>query len=88
MKRKSGSYITQNIGGETYKAYVPLKLPPEPAIDLAKLYPYLEKATLALAKLNSIHKSIPHTSLFTYIHVRKEALLSSQMEGTQSSFRY
>lgn len=86
MNQRIGTYITQKVAGEIYKAYIPPKLPPKPAIDLAKLYPHLEKATLALAELNSVHKSIPNTSLFIYMYVRKEALLSSQIEGTQSSF--
>jgi Fic family protein len=86
MNKRTGRYITQKISGESYKAYVPSKLPPDPPIDLVTLYPYLEKATLALAELNSIHKSIPNTALFIYMSVRKEALLSSQIEGTQSSF--
>ena len=81
-----GRYLTQKVSGEPFQAYVPQKLPPVPPVDLAKLYPYLEKATHALAELNSIHKSIPNTSLFIYMYVRKEALLSSQIEGTQSSF--
>lgn len=76
----------QKVPGESYRAYVPPKLPPEPSIDLVRLYPFLEKATLALAELNSIHKTIPNTALFIYMSVRKEALLSSQIEGTQSSF--
>lgn len=86
MNKRVGVYVTQNVTGESYKAYVPSKLPPEPRLDMAKLYPYLEKATLALAKLNTIGKFIPNTSLFIYTYVRKEALLSSQIEGTQSSF--
>ena len=86
MNKRIGRYIVQKITGESYKAYVPPSLPPEPPLDLTRLYPYLEKATLALAELNSIHKSIPNTSLFIYMYVRKEALLSSQIEGTQSSF--
>ncbi|MDX2050068.1 MAG: Fic/DOC family N-terminal domain-containing protein, partial [Rickettsiaceae bacterium] len=86
MNKRIGIYITQKISGESYKAYVPAKLPPEPPIELTMLYPYLEKATLALAELNSIHKTIPNTALFIYMYVRKEALLSSQIEGTQSSF--
>lgn len=81
-----GKYITQKVTGESYKAYVPPKLPPKPPVNLTQLYPYLEKATLALAELNNIHKTIPNTSLFIYMYVRKEALLSSQIEGTQSSF--
>lgn len=86
MNQRTGTYILQKVLGESYKAYVPPKLPPEPFIDLTQLYPYLEKATLALAELNSIHKTIPNTSLFIYMYIRKEALLSSQIEGTQSSF--
>ena len=86
MNKRIGIYITQKISGESYKAYIPAKLPPEPPIELTMLYPYLEKATLALAELNSIHKTIPNTALFIYMYVRKEALLSSQIEGTQSSF--
>ncbi len=52
---------------------------------MAYIYPYLEKATLAVAALNGICFSI-NTTLFIYMYVRKEALLSSQIEGTQSSF--
>jgi Fic family protein len=86
MNETVGNYITQKVAGESYKTYVPSPLPPKPPVDLAKIYPCLEKATQALAELNSIHKSIPNTSLFIYMYVRKEALLSNQIEGTQSSF--
>lgn len=86
MTQRIGTYITQKIGEESYKAYLPPKLPPQPLLDLTKLYAYLEKATLALGQLNSLHKSIPNKALFIYMYVRKEALLSSQIEGTQSSF--
>ena len=86
MSQRVGTYILKKIAGESYKAYLPPKLPPEPLIDLTQLYPYLEKATFALAELNAMNKSIPNHSLFIYMYVRKEALLSSQIEGTQSSF--
>jgi len=86
MNQRLGIYINQNTTGESFKAFVPPKLPPNPPIDLSTLYAHLEKAAVALAELNSIHKSIPNTSLFIYMYVRKEALLSSQIEGTQSSF--
>lgn len=86
MNKRIGTYKTQKISGESYKSFVPAKLPPAPAIDLQLLYPALEKATIALAELNSITKTIPNTALFIYMYVRKEALLSSQIEGTQSSF--
>lgn len=86
MNARIGAHVLQKVAGESFRAYVPPHLPPQPPLDLPKLYPYLEKATLALAELNSIHKSIPNTALFIYMYVRKEALLSSQIEGTQSSF--
>lgn len=85
MNQRIGKYILQEIIGEHYKAYIPPKLPLDPPIDLTQIYPYLEEANLALAELNSITRSIPNTSLFVYMYVRKEALLSSQIEGTQSS---
>jgi Fic family protein len=86
MNKRIGTYVIQKVQGESYRAYIPPKLPPNPPIELAALYPYLERATLALAELNSLHKTIPNTALFMYMSVRKEALLSSQIEGTQSSF--
>jgi len=84
INNRVGTYLSTKVGGESYKVYIPSRLPPP--IDFSKLYPCLEKATMALAELNSIHKTIPNTSLFIYMYVRKEALLSSQIEGTQSSF--
>ncbi len=86
MNQRIGTYITQKTSEESYKAYIPPKMPPNPPIDFIKLYPKLEKATLALAQLNSLGENIPNKSLFIYMYVRKEALLSSQIEGTQSSF--
>jgi hypothetical protein len=70
-KKRIGTYITEKAAGESYRAYVPLPLPPKPVLDLTLLYPYLEKATLALAELNSIHKSIPNISLFVYMYVKR-----------------
>lgn len=86
MNRVTGQFILQKIVGESFNAYVPKSLPPDPPIDLLRLYPWLERATIALGELNSIQKLIPNPSLFIYMYVRKEALLSSQIEGTQSSF--
>jgi Fic family protein len=86
MKKYAGKYITQKIAGESYNAYIPPSLPPQPTLNLTEIYPHLEKATHSLAQLNSIITSIPNISLFIYMYVRKEALLSSQIEGTQSSF--
>lgn len=86
MKNRVGTYINKKGGGESYKAYIPPFLPPEPEVELGSLSSLLEKAALALAELNNISKNIPNPSLFMYMYVRKEALLSSQIEGTQSSF--
>ena len=63
----------------------PKRLPPEPPLDLASLHLPLEKASLALGRLDSVSTLLPGTHLFLYTYVRKEAVLSSQIEGTQSS---
>ncbi|HSC24776.1 MAG TPA: Fic/DOC family N-terminal domain-containing protein [Candidatus Babeliales bacterium] len=65
---------------------MPLPLSPDPPIDMAQVYLYLDKAVYAVAELNGVAKSIPNISLFTYMYVRKEALLSPQTEGTHSFF--
>jgi Fic family protein len=86
MKRRLGKQIAKKVAGESYSAYIPAQLPPDPAIDLTGISGLLEKATAAIGELNSCAANIPNTSLFLYMYVRKEALLSSQIEGTQSSF--
>lgn len=78
--------MKHSFSGESYQAYVPNPLPPIPVLDLAALMPSLEKATIQLAELKVISHNIPNHALFIYMYVRKEALLSSQIEGTQSSF--
>jgi Fic family protein len=86
MNRNIGTYVIQTLSVEPYKAYIPKPLPPIPPVNMIRLYPYLEKATKAISELNSFRNLIPNTSLFLYMCVRKEALLSNQIEGTQSSF--
>ena len=86
MKRgETGRYETTTIVGETVRAFVPARLPPRPALDLAALQNPLEKALLALGRLDSLAVLLPDTHLFLYTYIRKEAVLSSQIEGTQSS---
>lgn len=85
-KQRVGKYINKTLPGESFKAYVPPKLPPVPAIDLNLLYPHIERATQAISELNGIASVIPNKSLLIHMYVKKEALLSSQIEGTQSSF--
>jgi Fic family protein len=73
-------------GGETVRAFVPVPLPPAPPLDLdGGLQRALEAATLALGRLDGVSSLLPDTALFLYTYVRKEAVLSSQIEGTQSS---
>ncbi len=83
----TGTYHVRNSGGEQVRAFVPVPLPPEPALALdGDLQQLLERALLALGRLDSITALLPQPALFIYAYVRKEAVLSSQIEGTQSSF--
>jgi Fic family protein len=81
-----GSYISTTTAGETVKAFVPPPLPPDPALALSGLYQHLDRANQALGRLDGLTTLLPDTRLFLYLYVRKEALLSSQIEGTKSSF--
>ncbi len=80
-----GRYETTAVGGEAVRAYVPLPLPPDPPADLSDLQVALEQANQAVGRLDGIASVLPDPSLFLYMYIRKEALLSSQIEGTQSS---
>lgn len=87
MQRQTGEYIQSSVGGEHYKAFLPAPLPPEPPLEISgDLTGLLEKANHALGKLDGISHVLPNVNLLIYQYVRKEALLSSQIEGTQSSF--
>lgn len=81
----TGSYEITAAGGEQVRAFVPVPLPPDPPLDLDPLQPLLERALLALGRLDAVSALLPDTGLFLYSYVRKEAVLSSQIEGTQSS---
>jgi len=87
MKRgATGQYEVTVAGGETVRAFVPLPLPPDPPLVMdGRLQRLLEGAVLALGRLDSLATLLPDTGLFLYTYVRKEAVLSSQIEGTQSS---
>jgi len=78
-------YQSAEFDGESYRAYIPVPLPPEPPLDMARLYPLLDKANTALGRLDGMSMILPNAGLFLYMYVRKEAVLSSQIEGTQSS---
>ena len=86
MKRgRTGRYETTIFGGESVKAFIPHPLPPDPPLELKTLHVPLEQALLALGRLDSLSTIVPDTSLILYSFIRKEAVLSSQIEGTQSS---
>jgi Fic family protein len=87
MKRgTTGRYETTTASGERVQAFVPSPLPPDPPLALAgPLQQLLEQALLALGRLDSLATLLPGTGLFLYAYVRKEAVLSSLIEGTQSS---
>lgn len=81
-----GQYVTISTVGEHVRAFVPAPFPPMPAIDWSPtLRSAFDRALLALGRLDSVAVLLPETSLFLYSYVRKEAVLSSQIEGTQSS---
>jgi Fic family protein len=81
-----GTYVSTTTAGETVRAFLPPPLPPEPAVDLTGLFQQLDRANQALGRLAGLTTLLPDTRLFLYLYVRKEALLSSQIEGTKSSF--
>ena len=87
MKRQTGTYRECSTAGESYRAFLPAPLPPSPPLRLdEEHHDLMEKANRALGRLDGMTLLLPDTSLFLYFYVRKEALLSSQIEGTQSSF--
>jgi len=82
----TGQYLTSTAGDETVRAFVPDPLPPTPPIVLDHdLSDRLNRAHIALGRLDGISGILPNTHLFLYAYIRKEAVLSSQIEGTQSS---
>ncbi len=80
---RSGTHILQASG---YKAFIPAPLPPNPPIVLeGNLQALLSRADMALARLDGLGQVLPNVNLFIAMYVKKEALLSSQIEGTQAS---
>lgn len=87
MRRKgTGRYVAISTADEPCKAFIPDPLPPKPDLHIdPELRDKLDRALLALGRLDSITALLPDPSLFLYMYIRKEAVLSSQIEGTQSS---
>ena len=81
-----GYYLSINTVGEKARAFVPAPLPPEPPIEWSpELLKAFDSALVALGRLDSASTMLPSTQLFLYMYVRKEAVFSSMIEGTQSS---
>ena len=82
---RAGRYVRQPTG---YEAFIPAPLPPDPPVRLeGVLQPLLSRADRALGRLDGSIQTLPHPDLFVFMYVRKEAVLSSQIEGTQSSLQ-
>jgi len=82
---RSGHYQAQPTG---YRAFMPKPLPPEPPVQIGpELQRLLSDADRAVGRLHGSVETLPHPDLFVYMYVRKEAVLSSQIEGTQSSLQ-
>ena len=81
-----GTYETSSVAGEKLRAFVPPPLPPDPPLAMTpERHDLVEKANRSLGRLDGVASLLPDPGLFLYMYVRKEAVLSSQIEGTQSS---
>lgn len=82
---RAGRYLHQPTG---YRAFIPNPLPPDPVVAISPdMQMLLSQADRALGRLDGSIQTLPHPDLFVYMYVRKEAVLSSQIEGTQSSLQ-
>lgn len=85
-KKRIGRYVRSSVvAGEYYDSYIPKPLPPEPPLCVDEFYPLLDNANAALGRLDGLCAALPDPSLLLYMYVRKEAVLSSQIEGIQCS---
>lgn len=86
MPRSTGEFVEATLSGTRYRAFVPKPLPPRPPIEWSHdLNALRDQANRALGRLDMIDGILPDTHLFLYQYVRKEAVVSSQIEGTRSS---
>ncbi len=82
----TGEFVVKQTGDEVVRAFVPLPLPPKPPLSIDySLREAIDQALLSLGRLDSIATLLPDIDLFLYMYIRKEAVLSSQIEGTQTS---
>lgn len=82
---RSGRFVEQRAGSDGFAAFIPSRLVPNPAVDLTGLEALLDRANQALGRLDGVTLLLPDADYFLYAYLRKEAVLSSQIEGTQSS---
>ena len=83
---RAGNWVKQGTGSSSYRAFIPRPLPPDPPVAVDEhLQRLLEIASLALGRLDGIGRLLAGPDELLYSYVRKEAVLSSQIEGTQSS---
>jgi Fic family protein len=81
--KRAGRYVTQPLG---YRAFLPAELPPQPRLSMDdELVRGLSDADRALGRLDGVASVLPNADLFVAMYVRHEAVLSSQIEGTQST---
>jgi Fic family protein len=86
QETRSGRFLLERDGADRYAAFYPKPLPPEPPLDIdASLQALVDQANQALGRLDGITLLLPDPDIFLYTDIRKEAVLSSQIEGTQSS---
>lgn len=84
MNRSTGKYVSTSVAGETVHAFMPSPLPPKPALEIdSAMEDLLSKASAGLEQLNLASAMIPDRNVFIYGFVRKEAILTSQIEGYQ-----
>ncbi|MGH7725782.1 MAG: Fic family protein [Candidatus Eiseniibacteriota bacterium] len=83
---RAGRFVSQRRGQEGFAAFIPAPLPPQPPLVMdTRMEEALEGASHALGKLDGVTLMLPDPALFLYSYIRKEAVLSSQIEGTQST---
>ena len=81
--KRAGQYINQ---AEGYKAFIPNPLPPNPPLNIDnEMMEILSNADTAIGRLSGMSEALPNPDLFVAMYVRKEAVLSSQIEGTEAS---
>ena len=83
---RAGTFVSASAGPEGYSTFLPRPLPPDPPLEITpRLQGLLDRANQAIGRLDGVTLLLPDPDQFLYTYIRKEAVLSSQIEGTQSS---